>query len=687
MIQPEPLQQNARASFGASDAAQPTPLADALGQEVWRLFTQAKNHRASLIDPLLLDCLRLRVGEYSDEELARLGLTKSYYNIIQMKISAGAAWFNDILSSTEGKPWDLEHTPLVDVPEHLRRQIIDNVRRDVMATGMDRDKIRELATQYRDITRYMLNEAAKKASERMAEKIDDQLKEAGFSAQLTAFVDDFFTFPYAVMKGPIPVMRKVLAWKFGRSAPVVEQRLAMEVKRISPFDIWWTPNVTEYRTFGWVFERDVMFGEQLMDATKLPNYNAEAIREVLETYYDGFRLELPFRTRKEFYETKSQYVPVGTEYDVLKAWGTIDGRTLRSYGVPDIDESEFYNVCVETVAGRTIKAVLNPDQLGRKPYYITCYRKVPGSLVGDCVPTLGRTSQEIVNSSVRALRRNMGLASGPFGEVNVSRLDDGEEPEELEPMMLKGVRDDLTGSNTPAYRFHNIESHAGELNNILNAEMERVGELTGIPRLVHSGQPGGVGRTVGGLAILLSNSAKSLRDGILHIETDVLAPLIEAYFTYNMLSSDDETIKADAQVIAHGLTGVLMKEAAVQRQIDFLQVITPYLATGAVSPEGIKYLLRGVGKGVALPDLDKVIPDPDMQRKMAELAQSAGGIPPGGPPGASPGLAVQPPGAVPPGMIPGPGLPPQLPGEGQAAPLPDARSGLAAGAIQQSNSL
>ena len=247
------------------------------------------------------------------------------------------------------------------------------------------------------------------------------------------------------------------------------------------------------------------------------------------------------------------------------------------------------------------------------------------------------------------------------------------------PAMGKVVEQDLAGTGKPAYHFHTINSHAAELQGTIDAEIKKCDDATGIPAYAY-GNPAvsGAGRTVGGLAMLMGNAAKGIKQVIVNIEQDVLQPMVEAFYNYNMLYDPDPALKVDAQVQARGPTSVLARETAAAKRMEMLQVVGPYLPTGIIPKDGVAVLLREVMKSSDLP-VDKIIPDPEIAKQLQAAGPQAGEQ---GAPGGQPPDVQQPPalGAPPPPQTPGsPQMVPQAPGQGTGlVPQPDGRSGAAA---------
>lgn len=650
-------------------------ITDAIGSYVQQQFSRMRNDRIQT-DKLLLRCLYARKGEYDPEELANIGgntessvlsAMKTYFPITGTKCRAGEAWINDIFVGTEGRLWQIFPTPVPNVPDFVKEMVVQQIKQEVQRYGplQNEQTIRQRIKELRDIAMAHVQAAAKEASDRMAHKIEDQLVDTKFLSVITDFVSDCITFPYAVLKGPIVRHQQMLEWE--EEKPVVKKVPTLMVERVSPFDYYYSQFATGPQE-GNIVELMHMTRTALSGCIGLENFNDAKIRQVLESYPTGYKVYTQTTTQRQQLERNTlQNINQNDIIDTFDFWGSIPGYMLKEWGMKNIeDQDEQYEVNAWVVNGICFRAVMNPDPLKKRPYYVTSYEKVPGALVGRSVPMLMRTNQEIINSAYRALRRNMGLASGPFAEVDISRLGGAQAPEEIRPAMVKAVEPDLTGSGRPAYQFHNINSYVHELEATINEEIKKCDDVTGIPAYSYgNAMVAGAGRTVGGLAMLMGNASKGIKKVIANIEQDVLEPLITSFYNYNMLYDEDITLKVDAQIVAKGPTGVILKEAQVQRKMEALQILGPFVPTGIIPKDGLANLLRDILGGLDM-DVDKIIPDPEKAAQLQALAQQQGAGQGQGPPGAQPGQPATPEGATP--QTPG-GPPNVVPfsGKGQGA--------------------
>jgi hypothetical protein len=568
----------------------------------------------------------------------------------------------------------------------VKDMVVEQVKKEIQKFGapLDEAALRQRIGELGDIAYRALMDQAKQGTDKMQRKIDDQLVDCKFIPVLQSFISDLMVYPYAVLKAPVVKKQRRLKWDGG--TPIATSEATLNVERVSPFDYYFAPWSVSPQE-GYLVEVMHMSRQALVDCKGMPNFNDKKLKEALDFYINGHQELTQTTTQREQLEWQTMLtLTTGDTIDTLNFWGGVRGDLLQGWGLKVDDPQAMYEADLWVIGGICVRAVLNPDPMKQRPYYVTSYEKVPGSMVGRSVPMLMRPNQQIINSAYRALRRNMGLASGPFAEVDQSRLGGQQAPEEILPAMIKVVEPSLLGSDKPAYHFHNIDLHAGELESLINEEIKKCDDATGIPAYAY-GNPAvtGAGKTVGGLAMLMGNAAKGIKQVIVNIEQDVLEPLISAFYNYNMMYDPDPAIKVDAQVQARGPTSVLARETAAGKRLETLQVLAPFIPTGIIPKSGIATLLREVMKSSDLP-IDDIIPDPKLEEQLMEAA--GGGLPPGALPPGGEGPGVPPAlGAPPPPQGPGQvAQVPQAPGQGTGlVPMPDGRSGAAGPVVQQLN--
>ncbi|SIO50637.1 hypothetical protein SAMN05444172_2590 [Burkholderia sp. GAS332] len=571
-----------------------SPITD-LAAHVQEAWETNRNHRVdSGIEEVMNQCTRQRNGEYDADDKAKLDGIEVYINITGLKCRAAESWIKDVLVNAADQPWTIASTPIPELPDYLKVQVADLMKREIMARGymVSEGELRQRAKQLKETARKEVQRLADEACDRMTEKINDQMTEAGWKGVFEQWQSDLVTYPGGVMKAPVMRNRRSLKWDGNTLLPVTEAAIAIE--RVSPLDLYPSPEATNPQDANSIIERMRMTKAKLYECIGLPNYDDEAIRMVISEFEEGYRDWLSSDGERVRAEKKDGELWGTSEtIDVLDYWGRVQGSLLQEWGV-DVDDPEAQYECnVWLVADYAIRALLNPDPLGRRPYRVTSFSKRPGQFWGEGIPQLVRDVQRSANSAIRALLRNMSYASGPIVELDVERLDESEDkPERIEPWRIYWTKSgNAPGGGGSALRFTPVPSIAGDLMNIFSRFMAMSDDLSGVPAYTYGAQTGAL-KTMGGFSMQYGNALKGIKNVICNMDRDGIEPTITQVWTFNMLYDPDPSIKADAKVVAKGAEGILQKEQAQARSIETLQVIAPFIQNGMVPREGGMYLLQ-----------------------------------------------------------------------------------------------
>jgi hypothetical protein len=323
------------------------------------------------------------------------------------------------------------------------------------------------------------------------------------------------------------------------------------------------------------------------------------------------------------------YMRPTTEFDALEFWGKVSGKMLREWGLSEEDvpdDAREYDANVWMVGNIVIKAVLNYDPLGEKPYAKTSFIKCPGAFWGKGIPEIIEDLQGVCNAAARALVNNMGISSGPQVEVNVERLPPNEDITQLAPWKIWQTINDPVGSSAPAIRFTQPDSRASELMAVYEKFSRLADDNSGIPAYVYGDlNVQGAGRTSSGLSMLMGAAGKGIRQVVMHIDTDVVKPIVMRQFVYNMRYDEDESIKGDVEVIAKGAINLAVKETVNIRRIEFLNATANPVDLEILGKEGRASILREVAKGLQMP-VEEVVPSrekSDYQGRIQSRATAA----------------------------------------------------------------
>jgi hypothetical protein len=601
------------------------------------------------IEDKMLEALRQRNGEYEANKLQQIrtqGGSEVYMMITEVKCRAAESWLRDILLDTGTPPWDLHATPIPDLSPAQSKEVQSMFAERVMkmveeygkAPGLE--EIREIKEMVSQDYRFSVLREAQVRADRMRIKIQDQFAQGGWAESFNDFISDIVTFPTAFIKGPVVRRQRALGWSTDESGrTVVEpiERLGPEYERVDPFRIYPEPGITHIND-GYLFELHRLTRSELSDLIGVPGYDDDAIREVLENGNGTSWINEDVELQKDEEERKYYaYMRPTTEFDALEFWGKVSGQMLIEWGMTEDevpDSAREYDANVWLVGNYVIKAVLNYDPLGEKPYCKTSFIKCPGAFWGKGIPEIIEDLQGVCNAAARALVNNMGISSGPQVEVNVERLPPNEDITMLAPWKIWQTINDPVGSSAPAIRFTQPDSRASELVAVYEKFSRLADDHSGIPAYLYGDTDvQGAGRTASGLSMLMGAAGKGIRQVIMHIDSDVVKPIVMRQFVYNMRYDEDESIKGDVEVVAKGAINLAVKETVNLRRIEFLNATANPIDIEIIGKEGRASILREVAKGLQMP-VEDVVPSRDkagyqdrMQARLMAAAQQQQGQP------------------------------------------------------------
>lgn len=613
------------------------PDLQGLAKHVMACWEDARTAKQAIL-PRMLKAQNARLGRYDADKLAAiksLGGSEEYARITANKCRVVEAWLKDIFIGQTEKPWTLAPTPKPDFPPEVEMAVKSQIAAEIAIvyaqTGRMPDPtiVRGQIAQQLEAEEERLRDEARKATQRMERLMEDQLIEGGFITALTEFIIDLCAYPSAVMKGPVLRRKKVLTWKNedgGSMAPQVIDAIVPEFERVDPFRAY--PAAGACGPNDGYFIEHLTFGqEELYDLIGTPGYSDEAIRAVIAEANGGYLNDWLGFVQDGQDEQKDQ--PARQlkrkvfNIDCLAFHGPVRGQDLLDWGVESIevdDPAASYEACVWLIGRWVIKAQMNYNPLGQRPYYKASFEEVPGEFWGQALPDLLDDVQGVVNAAVRALVNNMGFASGPQVEVNVDRLDPEEDPDEFYPWKRWKTTTNQFGGQTPALNFFQPQSNAQELLTVIENFYRMGDDFSMMPRyMAGSDKVAGAGRTASGLSMLMDSAHKGLKGIVGNVDL-VLKMLLETLYNHNMMYADDATVKGDAQVVARGAVSLMQREALQLRRNEFLNVTANPIDSQIMGLEGRSEVLREVAKGLEM-DTNRIVPPREKLMQAAAMAQ------------------------------------------------------------------
>ena len=619
-----------REALAANAKKQQAPLIVGLSAHVRRRWEVMRDHKKEDIEGRLTKAARARNMQYSATKMAEIkaqGGSEIFMGIVSTKCRTATAWLRDTLLGTgDDKPWSISATPIPDVPPDLMDRLQGIMQQNLMqfyAQGgeqVDESNLKQLASGMKDTAMRELKHEAEKRVDRMENKMEDQLVEGGFVKALFEFTNDIATYPFAALKGPVPRKRKVLEWAEGGLAPT--ETVRDEWERVDPYKFYWAPWGDDIQNMP-IIEIHHLTREDVEAMIGVEGYDEDAVRTLLSDFgVGGFDWldhdddDIESLEGKDFDDATDDLVAA------IQLWDSIPGHLLLEWGLnkKEIEDPQKSYPCeVWMVNNTVIKAVLNYDQLGRKPYYVTSFEKVPGRIDGNGVADLCMDAQSMCNAAARSLSNNMGISSGPQVGVNVSRLPAGEDITQMYPWKIWQFQQSEYGDASQPINFFQPDSNAGALMAVFDRFMDIADEITGIPKYMTGQHVPGAGRTSSGLSMLISNAGKSIKQVIANIDHDVITPMLERQYQRNLRYSQDPDLIGDVQIVAKGAMSLVVKEAESVRKTEFLRlVLESPVAQEIVGLPGTAELMRDLA-GNLNSNIDRLVPSrEDVEKKQQQ---------------------------------------------------------------------
>jgi hypothetical protein len=637
-----------QAAKQAAEEANNKPMLTGLAAYVHRCWEAARTAKEP-ITQRLLQAQRARMGIYEphvEAEIKEFGGSEEYARISSNKCRIAEAWLKDIYLGQTEKPWTCKATPSPSLPpdviDGLKQAVGGQLAQYFAMTGRmpPPAEVRVVMEQMRDEELRKIDQAARDTAARMERKIEDQMAEGGFHPEFSKFLSDITTYPAAHFKSLELRKKNKIVWSnaSGAWAPTISEEVTPFFERVDPFRAFPAPGVTSPQE-GYFIEWLEYSRDDIYRLIGVPGFSEDAIRAVLDEYGRGGLINW---TGLSGITESNQITDNGdirnspaAFIDCLKFVGPVRGQDLIDWGAEDgtvDDPARDYEAIVWIIGSWVIKAQLNPDPLGRRNYYKSSYEEVPGAYWGLGLIDLLSDVQGVVNAALRALVNNMGIASGPMVGVNVDRLPAGEDITNLHAWKIFQYGDSEFGEGGDPIKFFQPQSNVGEILTVIKDMYQMADDFSMVPRYMggNSDIAGGVGRTASGMSMLMNAANKGMKGVVNGIDINVLGPMLENQYNFNMLYVDDPTIKGDTQVVARGAVSLMQLESLQLRRNEFLTATANPVDMQIMGIEGRAPVLREVAKGLEL-NVDDIVPKPQVlaQRAQQQAAMAQTGTPPG----------------------------------------------------------
>lgn len=608
-------------------------LRESLGQYVRRRYTEARSAKADLYDTLVTCLKQVRgetIGGYGIDPEVDVNC-----NITSPIVRGVVGLIRDVFANSMESPFVIKATPVADLSKDVERTVMDVLLKKYEA--LQSQGIVPTDEDIRaDVNQNLLiagqNEKQKRAdlaAERMNLLIQDRLKDADWLREFGDFIYNFVVYPAAIMKAPAMRQKQWKEWDAATNRMTVRRKVVRGVENISPFDFYPAPFAQDVQSAEYIIERRKVTRTELLSCYSMPGYSVDGLDQVFAEYENGWvepyeeSDHTPDTDTDGMLDADGEHDDAMGAYDCLGFYGSIQGNILKLFGVDVEDERRNYEAEVWTINDIVIKAVLNPDPMGNRPFYVASFEPIPGSFWGESIVTRLKDTQKILSSVITAHVVNFSYASGVQGEVDSSRLLDEDDPRIVQPNSLREVAYDPKHNGMPAIRFYTIPDLSAQLTNLIQFHQQQAYELVGIPRVAFGSSEnlGTVGRTSGGVAMVLNQASKSIKFALRMLEERCIEPVIQSFIDYELFFNLDETIKGDIRVHARGVSGLVEKENKDNKLEWALQSLSSFTqmpdenGQPVVPARAVKSILNELLKSAGI-DTSNIFPDFELQQTL-----------------------------------------------------------------------
>lgn len=596
---------------------------DTLADIVIDAFDRSEQARLSIENRWLED-LRQFKGIYEQEVVARMNQkrSKAYIRLTRTKVCTVDSRLSDLLFPANGdKNWSILPTPIPEFSEKRTQMILQMVSQE-MGEDVTPDKLDML-----------MMEEAKKQSNKMSKVIEDQLAEIHYREVMRDVIHSGNLYGTGILKGPLVSISQSAQYK-KKVTDKNEEWILQEFDAVTPFvehvhvwDVYPDMDVVTPRDCRYIVQRRKMDKHELNLLGRRSDFNGDTIYNYIVNHPDGDYVrkayEIELLNMGDVASSASSEGDKQKKYEILEYWGYVDAVELERLGVkvPDNMRGQIEIAANIWVLGKkVIKASLMPIEGVKLPYFFYYYDKDETSIFGEGIPGIMRDVQELINSAFRAMLDNAAMSAGPQLEVNMSLLNEDEDPREFYPFKVWLRTGEGMDAANPAIRAFNIPSNTGEFERMIELFRTYGDEVTAIPRFMWGETTGQGQRTASGMSMLLGSANITLKDQVKNFDDGITKPFITAMYHWNMQFNDNDDVKGDYSVAARGTSSLIAKEVRAQSLISFAQLTGNPNDLSVVKRPSI---IRSIAESLDLSDENLVHTDKEIQVMQAESAKAA----------------------------------------------------------------
>lgn len=486
-------------------------------------------------------------------------------------------------------------------------------------------------------------EQAEAICEAMRDKIRDQLIECKAEREFMQATFSMALYGECYVKSPLfhevekrrwrPVLQEgfeaVPEMKRFEKEVVIEQKPCIAYKSV--WNMFVDPEYVSVQEGRGIIERDFVTPYDLRRLIGKPGYNDEAIEEVIS---QNVSTSMP----SEDTSTKPPHLRDIPDPDRtivwIEFWGRVPTKFLSDWpenpkqpqeSAADQHDLDLREKTGEETEVQIIKANdtiirVMVNETGKRPY-----RKCSFETILDDVHGIGTArnvvdAQQITNGAYRNAIDNIALSGNVLIGLDEDALAPGQKKVLFPGKIFKFKSGTNVRNSMGSIRIQNV---AADLLELLAVAKQHADEESLIPRIMQGDlAPKKQPDTLGEINLLFQNAGKYFGQVAKNIDEDLLEPIIEDYYDYNMYLPENQGLKGDFSVHALGFNSFQSKVIKMQSLKQLLALILSDPTGNLLKEAKLRPLLEEIAKALDL-DPDQYLYSDEEKQKMGEMQKAA----------------------------------------------------------------
>lgn len=384
------------------------------------------------------------------------------------------------------------------------------------------------------------------ACEAMSDEIEEQLDFSKYPMHARRAMWDRVVLGTGILKGPMSVGSLTRSYEQLAGSDTWVPSVAVDhtprVERVNPWFFYPDESCDPSTAIPDSIEVHPMSPLELKKYMEHPGFRKEAIAKVLEEAPPEYNSDTWTNYAKVSDSNPHIYK---NRYLVLEYYGPIKLSQLEKLNVSPTYDSvndEYYGE-VWVCCGQVLRVELEPLEASFKiPYYVSIWEKDPASVFGYGVPLMMADAQRVVTETWHMILDNSSISSGPQAAMQKHLVEPANGKWQFAPKQLWYLNDPQATVDQ-AIRFFNVPNVTSQLVPIMQLAQGFAEEESGIPLIAAGLQSPEVGDTATG-ALVMRHASTTLLDFMSEEWDDnITAPLIEAFYAWNMQNNPKAEVK------------------------------------------------------------------------------------------------------------------------------------------------